>query len=248
MNWKYHEHITFKVSRYLKSILTFNFKKRNLRILIQTTVSIPGVLFCLFLLSFGSSYPVFSLLVSCLSLCVYKGSSALCDITHCYNHWCCEPVCQTQTSQYSLVLAEGEVWMLLRESASILWWSQGIYTANTQTGSYPNHINMIVTNAAPLHTNGTLWSQKTGRGLPGTQINIFFFHFAEHKTYFTRKYKSWLRKPYFLLSHQYLLNLNYNRIDHKRWIEDAARVTDSSQASENEWKTTMRRLLEEMQT
>lgn len=156
--------------RYLKSILTFNFKKRNLRILIQTTVSIPGVLFCLFLLSFGSSYPVFSLLVSCLSLCVYKGSSAHTVTTI----GAVSQFAKQQTSQYSLVLAEGEVWMLLRESASILWWSQGIYTAKTQTGSYPNHINMIVTSAAPLHTNKTVWSQKTDRGLPGTQIYIFF--------------------------------------------------------------------------
>lgn len=80
---------------------------------------------------------------SCLSLCIYKRSSVFCCITHYHSLSNTEPVVPGVGSGGSVGAAE-------REPGS--FWSQGIYTANTQTGSYHNHINMPVAKTVPLHT------------------------------------------------------------------------------------------------
>lgn len=137
------------------------------------------------MLSLGSSYRVFSLLVSCLSVCIYKRSAALCCITRCYYHWHCEPVCQTQRASSPWCWFRGRCGCCW-EGARILCWSQGIYTANTQTGSYHNHINMPVAKAVPLHSTSettVIKENKLGGGLTGAQTPIFL-SFFQHKNFF----------------------------------------------------------------
>lgn len=144
------------------------------------------------MLSLGSSYSVFSLLVACLSVCTYKGSAALCSITHCYYHWHCEPVCQTQRASSPWCWFRGRCGCCW-ERARILCWSQGIYTANTQTGSYHNHINTPVAKAVPLcSTSETTVITENRRGGLQEYKRLFFSISFNKKLFFTRKYKSWL--------------------------------------------------------
>lgn len=85
------------------------------------------------------------------------GSAALCCLTHCYYHWHCELVCQTQTASSPWCWFRGRCRCCWKR-ARILCWSQGIYTANTQSGSYHNHIK-----AVSLHSTSETWVIKENR-------------------------------------------------------------------------------------